>query len=152
MLGRQSKLIATMKKLFLIAAAMFAAVSFSACSDDKDEASIVGEWQLTHSVGYVIEAGEQYDFDKTFPNDGYYTGYIFNEDGKGTYYATYTSSTTPEESTPITYSISGKTLTITASGNTQTFEIKELSSAKLVLYENNLDAEYVETNTYKRVK
>ena len=132
-----------MKKLFLIVAAMFVAVSFSACSDDKDEASIVGEWQLTHSVGYVIEAGEQYDFD---------TGYIFNEDGKGTYYATYTNSTTPEESTPITYSISGKTLTITASGDTQTFEIKELSSAKLVLYENNLDAEYVETNTYKRVK
>ena len=108
-----------MKKLFLIVAAMFVAVSFSACSDDKDEASIVGEWQLTHSVGYVIEAGEQYDFDKTFPDDGYYTGYIFNEDGKGTYYATYTNSTTPEE---------------------------------LVLYENNLDAEYVETNTYKRVK
>ena len=92
------------------------------------------------------------DFDKTFPDDGYYTGYIFNEDGKGTYYATYTNSTTPEESTPITYSISGKTLTITASGDTQTFEIKELSFAKLVLYENNLDAEYVETNTYKRVK
>lgn len=65
-----------MKKLFLIVAAMFVAVSFSACSDDKDEASIVGEWQLTHSVGYVIEAGEQYDFDKTFPDDGYYTGYI----------------------------------------------------------------------------
>ena len=53
-----------MKKLFLIVAAMFVAVSFSACSDDKDEASIVGEWQLTHSVGYVIEAGEQYDFSR----------------------------------------------------------------------------------------
>ena len=143
-----------MKKLFLIVAAMFAVVSFSACSDDdKDkDASIVGEWQLTRSVGYEIEAGEQYDFDKTFPDDGYYTGYIFNEDGKGTYYATYTNSATPEESTPITYSILGKTLTITASGDTQTFEIKELSSAKLVLYENNLDAEYVETTTYKRVK
>ena len=33
-LGRQPKLIATMKKLFLIVAAMFAVVSFSACSDD----------------------------------------------------------------------------------------------------------------------
>ena len=36
MLGRQLKLITTMKKLFLIVAAMFAAVSFSACSDDDD--------------------------------------------------------------------------------------------------------------------
>ncbi len=34
MLGRQPKLIAIMKKLFLIVAAMFAVVSFSACSDD----------------------------------------------------------------------------------------------------------------------
>ena len=33
---RQPKLITTMKKLFLIVAAMFAAVSFSACSDDDD--------------------------------------------------------------------------------------------------------------------
>ena len=37
MLGRQPKLIATMKKLFLIVAAMFAVVSFSACSDDEDD-------------------------------------------------------------------------------------------------------------------
>ena len=29
-----------MKKLFIIVAAMFVAVSFSACSDDKDEASL----------------------------------------------------------------------------------------------------------------
>ena len=130
---------------------MFAAVSFSACSNDEDT-SIIGEWQLTRSVGYEIESGEQHNFYKTFPDDGYYTGYIFNENGKGTYYATYTDSATPEESTPITYSISGKTLTITASGDTQTFEIKELSSDKLVLYENNLDAEYVENTTYKRVK
>ena len=142
-----------MKKLFLIVAAMFVAVSFSACSDDdKDDASIVGEWQLTRSVGYEIELGERHDFDKTFPDDGYYTGYIFNEDGKGTYYATYTTSATPEESSPITYTISGKTLTVTRSGETQTFEVKELSSAKLVLYENNTDAEYVETTTYKRAK
>ena len=36
MLGRQPKLIATMKKLFLIVATLFVAVSFSACSDDDD--------------------------------------------------------------------------------------------------------------------
>ena len=36
MLGRQPKLIATMKKLFLIVTAMFAVVSFSACSDDDE--------------------------------------------------------------------------------------------------------------------
>ena len=55
MLGRQLKLITTMKKLFLIVAAMFVAVSFSACSDDKDDnqdASIVGTWQITLEKGW----------------------------------------------------------------------------------------------------
>lgn len=46
-----------MKKLFLIVAAMFAAVSFSACSDDDDKIDpnqIVGTWQITREVGYEI--------------------------------------------------------------------------------------------------
>ena len=60
MLGRQPKLIATMKKLFLIVAAMFAVVSFSACSDDDDNkgASIVGTWQHSREMGYEDDNGE----------------------------------------------------------------------------------------------
>ena len=61
MLGRQPKLIATMKKLFLIVAAMFAVVSFSACSDDDKDINpnqIIGTWQITREVGYEIVAGE----------------------------------------------------------------------------------------------
>ena len=44
-----------MKKLFLIVAAMFAVVSFSACSDDDDnkDASIVGTWQITYYEGWA---------------------------------------------------------------------------------------------------
>ena len=51
-----------MKKLFLIVAAMFAVVSFSACSDDDDKDvnpnQIIGTWQITREVGYEIVAGE----------------------------------------------------------------------------------------------
>ena len=50
-----------MKKLFLLVAAMFAAVSFSACSDDDDNKidpnQIAGTWQITREVGYEIVPG-----------------------------------------------------------------------------------------------
>ena len=45
-----------MKKLFLLVAAMSAAVSFSACSDDDDNKidpnQIARTWQITRKVGY----------------------------------------------------------------------------------------------------
>ena len=51
-----------MKKLFLIVAAMFAVVSFSACSDDDDkDASIVGTWRHTREVGYEIYNGDKHE-------------------------------------------------------------------------------------------
>ena len=61
-----------MKKLFLIVAAMFAVVSFSACSDDDDnkDASIVGTWMIAHSEGWVIYSdGTRDDFNDDYPND-----------------------------------------------------------------------------------
>ena len=61
-----------MKKLFLIVAAMFAVVSFSACSDDDDKDvnpnQIIGTWQITREVGYEIVAGEgKMEKDITYP-------------------------------------------------------------------------------------
>ena len=51
-----------MKKLFLIVAAMFAVVSFSACSDDDDKDvnpnQIIWTGQITREVGYEILEGE----------------------------------------------------------------------------------------------
>ena len=61
-----------MKKLFLIVAAMFAVVSFSACSDDDDkDASIVGTWRHTREVGYEIYNGDKHEFDSTCSNIKY---------------------------------------------------------------------------------
>ena len=82
MLGRQPKLIATMKKLFLIVAAMFAVVSFSACSDDDDKDvnpnQIIGTWQITREVGYEIVAGEgKMEKDITYPIDDVNDDYGF---------------------------------------------------------------------------
>ena len=148
-----------MKKLFLIVAAMFAAVSFSACSDDKDNEinpnQIVGEWQLTHSVGYMIDLGERHDYDKNYPDeDGAYPVYTFNNDGTGISYWYYPSADA-DYGDPFTYSVSGKTLTITYHYDTPEIshlEIKKLTSADLILYENNIEAEFVDTSTYKKIK
>ena len=44
-----------MKKMLLLAAVMFAAVTFSACSDDDNKGeknSIIGKWEYTHLTGY----------------------------------------------------------------------------------------------------
>lgn len=86
-----------MKNFFYILAALFVAVSFSACSDDDDNKintdQIVGEWQITHSVGYMIDLGKRSDYDRHYPDeDGVYSVYVFNEDGTGTTYLYYPSA------------------------------------------------------------
>ena len=107
MLGRQPKLITTMKKLFLIVAAMFVAVSFSACSDDDNkDVSIVGKWEYTHLTAYdngVIVA------DKDIPKDDEPMHYLtFNSNG--TWTEEYPNSGYTSNGT---YSINGDKLTKT---------------------------------------
>ena len=129
-LGRQSKLIATMKKLFLIVAAMFAVVSFSACSDDDDkDASIVGTWQHSREMGYEDDNGEEYEFDKICSDE--YCCLIFDDGGTG-------RETYDGGSEKITYIINGKTLKIKYGDDDgwAEFTIKELTETSLVLYEH----------------
>ena len=89
-LGRQPKLIATMKKLFLIVAAMFAVVSFSACSDDDDNKidpnQIAGTWQITLIEGWSVDNdGIRDEWSDSYPaidDDDYYWTYTFDGHGK----------------------------------------------------------------------
>ena len=154
-LGRQSKLIATMKKLFLIVAAMFAVVSFSACSDDDDKDvnpnQIIGTWQITREVGYEIVAGEgKMEKDITYPIDdvnddyGFYFTYTFNEDGTGRYKSYYYYDNNKLDSNwSVEYTISNNQLLIyeePEEGNpTSVYEIKELTKNKLVLLYKKVD-------------
>ena len=154
-LGRQPKLIATMKKLFLIVAAMFAVVSFSACSDDDDKDvnpnQIIGTWQITREVGYEIVAGEgKMEKDITYPIDdvnddyGFYFTYTFNEDGTGRYKSYYYYDNNKLDSNwSVEYTISNNQLMIyeePEEGNpTSVYEIKELTKNKLVLLYKKVD-------------
>ena len=144
-----------MKKLFLIVAAMFAVVSFSACSDDDDKDvnpnQIIGTWQITQEDGeeIVAWAGQQ-EKDITYPiydvNDAYglYFTYTFNEDGTGRYQSYYYYDNNKLDSNwSVEYTSSNNQLLIyeePEEGNpTSVYEIKELTKNKLVLLYKKVD-------------
>lgn len=159
-----------MKKLFFFAAALFAAVSFSACSDDdkgdNKDASIVGTWQITREVGYEIVPGEgKFDKDITYPIDdmnddyGFYYTYTFNEDGSGQYKSYYYYDNNKLDSNwSVEYTISNNQLSLYEEPDngdlTCVYDIKELTNDKLVLLykadaEDGYQAEI--TITFKKI-
>lgn len=160
MLGRQPKFITTMKKLFLIVVAMFAAVFFSACSDDDKAdnlpittANLAGTWQITLDEGwdtYTTDGQREYWSD-VYPDvseDNYYWTYTFDTNGVCIIkdYDDYSQ----EETDYCTYSIVGNTLAIKGEGFNHAGTIKKLSQSQLILFYSDEDCEY--TETYKRIK
>lgn len=140
-----------MKKLFLIVAALFVAVSFSACSDDDDNknALIVGTWM-------IIECQESHsEPDHIWPTDNNYYTYTFNDNGT-LILKWYDGS---NEVYNYTYSIKGDMLTMEEKNRiepvTHIYQIKELTKSRLVLFshwvndKNNVYEE--ETLTYKKI-
>ncbi len=144
-----------MKKLFFCAAALLAAVSFSACSDDDEPnlpatpESIAGTWQITQEKGWEIYDGGKETWSATYPEDGGYWTYTFNKNGAFTLIE-YEDNRVPYTFNG-TYSISGNELTIESEG---TFEIKKLTESKLVLVEseNGSEASWETTMTFKRIE
>lgn len=154
-----------MKKLFFIAAALFAATSFSACSDEDENINpnqIIGTWQISSEEGWATYSdGSRDDWAVTYPDasDGnYYWTYTFREDGicVRESYADYHDSS-DDYTDEYSYSISGNTLTMmgkTDSDLSFTGTIKELSSNKLVLFSNgeDVDEKFEQTETYIKIK
>lgn len=153
-LGRQPKLIATMKKLFLIVAAMFAVVSFSACSDDDDKDvnpnQIIGTWQIIE-----IHENDSYS-DEIWPTESDYYTYTFNENGT----AILKWHDGSNEEYNYNYSINGNVLTMNEKNTTEPmtyiFQIKELTKSRLVLFEHEVNPDdendvYEATLTFKKI-
>lgn len=104
-----------MKKLFLIVAALFVAVSFSACSDKEiDPAQIAGTWQITLIEGWSIENdGTRDEWSDSYPaidDDDYYWTYTFDGHGK-LKRVSYTNQGV-NNSTNGTYTVSNNVLTL----------------------------------------
>ncbi|WP_297806819.1 lipocalin family protein [uncultured Alistipes sp.] len=120
-----------MKKLLFFAAALFAAVSFSACSDDDnfDAGSIVGTWKYVREVGYEISHGEREDYDETINHQMLYT---FNENGSGKL------SEYGSDDNTFTWSMSGgNQLTISFTDEidrARTYTIVKLTSSEMQLF------------------
>lgn len=144
-----------MKKLFLIVAALFAAVSFNACSDDDDNNvdlnQLYGTWQEVRSYGYALENGKKVDtWDEDEADDNLY--YTFYENGRACYSAS---------SHDIHYTQSGNKLVLTFTNGRETFTctwtIEELTATQMVATEyssgseDGMFIEEYDTMVFKRV-
>ena len=142
-----------MKKLFLIVAAMFAVVSFSACSDDDDKMNpnnIIGTWQIIE-----IHENDSYS-DEIWPTESDYYTYTFNENGT----AILKWHDGSNEEYNYNYSINGNVLTMNEKNTTEPmtyiFQIKELTKSRLVLFEHEVNPDdendvYEATLTFKKI-
>ena len=143
-----------MNKLFLIVAAMFAVVSFSACSDDDDKDvnpnQIIGTWQIIE-----IHENDSYS-DEIWPTESDYYTYTFNENGT----AILKWHDGSNEEYNYNYSINGNVLTMNEKNTTEPmtyiFQIKELTKSRLVLFEHEVNPDdendvYEATLTFKKI-
>lgn len=155
-----------MKKLFLIVAALFVAVSFSACSDDDDNKinpdQIVGTWMVIHEKGYSSgeKPGTIDDWDNTYPIDDYdgkfhYT-YTFYADGTG-WYKDYIDNKLQSEWS-LTYSIKNNQLLLyeePEGGNLSgAYDILSLTKTQLIIKYSERDGDnsfMEETTTFKKL-
>jgi len=127
----QIKFIMKTVRLFATLVMVVLCVGFASCSKSDDEPisnniSIVGIWAENSSV-------EQYV-------------YTFNSDGTGKWEEY--NGTTLENSTSLTYKVSGTTLTITGGGETTTMTITELTETKLTLTSTYVEDGKTQTDTF----
>ena len=153
-------------KKFVFCAALFAAISFAACSDDDEsnlpatEANIVGTWQIVHEQGYEDDGYEIETWSEDFPYTDdevwFYWTNKFDKGGTGTH--TYYQEGDSPASWKFSYSISGNTLTISdedeGGGDIVRYRIDKLTKSQLVLFESTDDYnDHTEnTMTYKRIE
>ena len=166
-------------KKFVFCAALFAAISFAACSDDDEsnlpvtEANIVGTWQIVNEQGYEDDHydGHKDTWSEDYPyvdDDGWwYWTYTFDEGGTGTYTDIGTIDKGKVEyvdQAKFSYSISGNTLTIKGDPNDDDwdidniYQIKSLTKSQLVLFASEYGGDWGDggswenTMTFKRIK
>ena len=158
--------------LLAILFALFAMVSFTACSSDDDDTpsaediqtSIIGIWQPTHVSGYdwdkdedkPVKVDKDIDIDDAiafeFKQGGTFNEYVWTESNE---YG-WTESEWKIESSGEAYTISGNKLTTYEEDGINVLDvytIQSISSTTMVL-KYNLDgnASYPSTITFKKIK
>lgn len=151
-----------MKKMLLLAAVMFAVVSFSSCSDDDDKdaninpSQIVGTWEYVHYYSYDkddIDGVDEFEYDVVKGDENWYK-LVFNADG------TFTKEDADgvDTSTKHYYSIKGNTITkkhvyTDGASDTEVQTITTLNSTTFVIEEVKKEKGYYGKSvwTYKRI-
>lgn len=127
-----------MKKLFLIVAALFVAVSFSSCDKDEDkDVSIVGSWQLVSVASYDEYSGWEERYADIF--------LVLESNGQGT--------TNLGGYARIKYLFVGEKLTfiyVDEDYLTESWDVAKLSSTELILAWQDTESERKQILTFNR--
>lgn len=127
-----------MKKLFLIVAALFVAVSFSSCDKDEDkDVSIVGSWQLVSVASYDEYSGWEEWYADIF--------LVLESNGQGT--------TNWGGYARIKYLFVGEKLTfiyVDEDYLTESWDVAKLSSTELILAWQDTESEKKQILTFNR--
>jgi len=129
-----------MKKLLLLAASGL--LMFTSCkkdNDDEEMASIVGTWKLNKTelklgngtTTSVTPNSCEAQTSFTFSNDGKATSKVYEKVGTSCLSDTYTGN--------YSYDSSKKLLTVTESGETQVFEVANLTNSEFVILSDSDD-------------
>ena len=137
-----------MKKFLFCAAALLAAISFSACSDSEDDgpnintAKLLGKWVALARYDYVAES-DSYVVDVEF-NDYYYPfdDSVLNFQDEKT--VLISDSEKSEYIYTNTYTLNGARITLheEATGYTRSYKIILLTDTQMELWKKDIDDDY----------
>lgn len=133
-----------MKKFLFCAAALLAAISFSACSDSEDDgpnintAKLLGKWVALARYDYVAESDSYVEFnDYDHPIDDF----VLNFQDEKT--VLISASEKSEYIYTNTYTLNGSRITFQeASGYTYSYKITLLTDTQMELWKKDIDDDY----------
>ncbi len=144
-----------MKKLFFCAAALLAAISFSACSDSEDDgqnidtSKLLGKWVALARYDYVSESDSYVEFDDyDHPIDDFVLNFqdektvLISDSEKSEYI--YTN----------TYKLNGDRITFREEGDdyTRSYKIILLTDTQMELWKKDIDDNYKVRYERKAIK
>ncbi len=134
-----------MKKLFLCAAALLAAISFPACSDSEDDgqnidkSKLLGRWVAIALYNYDAKSDSYVE--EEFGKEVYVDDFVLNFQDEKTVLISYSEESEPEYSSPNTYTLKGSKVTFhdIESDYRRSYTITGLTDTQLELWKKDID-------------
>ncbi len=134
-----------MKKLFFCAAALFAAISFAACSDSDDDgqnidtSKLLGKWVALARYDYVAESDSYVEIDD---KEHYIDDFVLNFQDEKT--VLISESEKSQYIYTNTYTLNGSRITFHEkdTGYTRSYKITLLTDTQMELWKKDIDDDY----------